>query len=290
MNDPYFVGIDVSKDGFDVNIHPGPNTWCFLYTAAGIGKLIARLSARNVALACMEATGGYEQKLALALADAGFNVAVVNPRRMRRFADASGKLAKTDRIDARVIAHYAAVMNPRHWQRPDPALVEIKELATRRQQLVSHRTREKNRLGKAVSILTHRQVRSSIDWLTAQVAHLDRAIRDAIAADSQLETRYNLLLSVPGAGPGLALSLIAFLPELGTLNRREIASLVGVAPYSRDSGALRGRRSIWGGRARVRSTLYMGALSAARHNTDIKALYDRLVAAGKPKKVALTAC
>ena len=235
-------------------------------------------------------SGGYEQKLALALADAGFNVAVVNPRRMRRFADASGKLAKTDRIDARVIAHYAAVMNPRHWQRPDPALVEIKELAARRGQLVSHRTREKNRLGKAVSILTHRQVRSSIDWLTAQVEHLDRAIRDAIAADSQLETRYNLLLSVPGAGPGLALSLIAFLPELGTLNRREIASLVGVAPYSRDSGALRGRRSIWGGRARVRSTLYMGALSAARHNTDIKALYDRLIAAGKPKKVALTAC
>ncbi len=181
-------------------------------------------------------------------------------------------------------------MDPRPWQRPDPALAEIRELAARRGQLMEQRTREKNRLGKAGSAVIRRQIRSSIKWLTNQIERLDKAIRDAIWGNRRLKSRYDLLLSVPGTGPGLALSLTAFLPELGTLNRRAVAALVGVAPYSRDSGALRGRRSIWGGRARVRSTLYMGALSAARHNTDIKALYDRLVAAGKPKKVALTAC
>ena len=290
MNDPYFVGIDVAKDGFDVAIRPGGETFRFPNTAAGIRKLIARLSARNVALACMEATGGYEQQLALALDGAGHRVAIVNPRRMRRFADASGNIAKTDAIDARVIAHFAQVMDPRPWQRPDPALAEIRELAARRGQLMEQRTREKNRLGKAGSAVIRRQIRSSIKWLTNQIERLDKAIRDAIWGNRRLKSRYDLLLSVPGTGPGLALSLTAFLPELGTLNRRAVAALVGVAPYSRDSGALRGRRSIWGGRARVRSTLYMGALSAARHNTDIKALYDRLVAAGKPKKVALTAC
>ncbi len=221
--------------------------------------------------------------------------ALVNPRRMRRFADASGKSGqdRSDRRPGHRPLRRGDEPTASTGKGPIPLWSRSKSWRfadAAASSWLSHRTREKNRLGKAVSILTHRQVRSSIDWLTAQVAHLDRAIRDAIAADSQLETRYNLLLSVPGAGPGLALSLIAFLPELGTLNRREIASLVGVAPYSRDSGALRGRRSIWGGRARVRSTLYMGALSAARHNTDIKALYDRLVAAGKPKKVALTAC
>ena len=217
MNDPYFVGIDVSKDGFDVTIHPGANTWCFLYTAAGIRKLIARLSARNVALACMEATGGYEQQLALALADAGFNVAVVNPRRMRRFADAGGNLAKTDRLDARVIAHFAAVMDPRPWQRPDPALAEIKELATRRQQLVGQRTCAKNRLDKVQSAVARRQIRSSITWLANQIARLDEIASDMIATGGELKQRYDLLRSVPGAGPVLALALTAYLPEPGNL-------------------------------------------------------------------------
>ena len=290
MNDPCFVGVDVAKDAFDVHVRPGGETIRFAYTAAGIRKLLRRLAAITVALICMEATGGYEQRLATALAGNGYKVAIVNPRRMRRFADASGKLAKTDRIDVRVIAHYGEVMDPRLWQSPDPALSVIKELAARRQQLVGQRAREKNRLQNAASATIRRQIRLSVNYLSNQIERLEKVVRDAINASPELKRRYDLLLSVPGAGPVLALSVTAFLPELGTLNRRELASLVGVAPYNRESGSFSGRRSIYGGRARVRTALYMASLSAMRSNSDLLALYERLVDAGKPKKVALVAC
>ena len=181
-------------------------------------------------------------------------------------------------------------MGPPRWQRPDPVQSQIKELATRRLQLVRQRTREKNRLGKARSPLCLRQIRASIAWCSRQVLHLDGAIGELIAASPALKARYELLCSVPGTGPVLATSAIAYLPELGSLSRRRLASLVGVAPYTRESGSYSGRRSIWGGRAVMRSVLYMGALAATRCNPDIAALYERLVEAGKPPKVALTAC
>ena len=279
-----------SKDGLDVAARPSGEVWKFAHTAAGIRKLLKKLSAQAVALVCMEATGGYEQQLAGALADAGFEVAVVNPRRMRRFADAAGNLAKTDALDARIIARYAEVMNPPRWQRPDPALAELKELASRRGQLVEQRVREKNRRAKSAGTLVGRDLTVSVNWLTARIGRIDRALPGMISADAALKSRYDRLLSVPGVGPGLALTLLTSMPELGSLNRRAIAALAGVAPYSRDSGTFRGRRAIWGGRARVRSALYMAALSASRYNPAIKSFYDRLVARGKPKKVALTAC
>ena len=290
MSDPIYVGIDVSKDSFDVAVRPGSQRWRFPYTAKWIGKLLRQLGRLAVALIVLEATGGYEQKLAGALTDAGFKVAVANPRRVRRFADASGNLAKTDALDARVIAHYGETMNPTQWQKPDAGLVELKELAGRRQQLVEQLVREKNRLGKASSARVYREIRVSINWLSARIGRVDRSLQGMIADDKALRSRYDLLLSVPGVGPQLALTLMANLPELGILNRRTIASLVGVAPYSRESGSFRGRRAIWGGRGRVRSALYMAALVASRFNPVIKAFYDRLVASGKPKKVALTAC
>lgn len=290
MNDPCFVGIDVSKDGLDVAIRPGAEVFSFANTAAGIGKLLRQLAALTVALACMEATGGYERKVATALSDNGYKVAVVNPRRMRRFADASGNLAKTDRIDARVIAHYGEVMKPALWAKPDPAQAEIKELAVRRLQLLEQRTREKNRLARCGNAAVRRLIRASIAYLNGQLERLDGVVGEALAGSAELQRRYELVRSVPGAGPVLALTLTAFLPELGTLNRRELASLVGVAPYNRESGSFSGRRSIYGGRGRVRTALYMAALSSMRYNPDIKALYERLVKTGKSPKVALVAC
>ena len=290
MNCPCYVGIDVSKDGLDVAARPGGEVFICANSAAGIRKLLRRLAALTVALICMEATGGYERRLAAALAKHDYPVAIVNPRRMRRFADASGKLAKTDAIDARIIAHYGEVMKPALWQMPDPVQAELRELAARRLQLVNQRTREKNRLGKSESVTARRLMRSSIAYLGNQLERLEKIVGDLLAASPELKIRYDLALSVPGVGPVLALSLIAFLPELGTLNRRELAALVGVAPYNRESGSFAGRRSIYGGRARVRTALYMGALAGVRSNPDLKAVYERLIDAGKPRKVALVAC
>lgn len=290
MDGPAYIGIDVSKDGFDVAVRPSGETRWFPYTTAGIRRFLRELSSLAVTLICMESTGGYEQKLATTLSDAGFAVAVVNPRRMRRFADASGNLAKTDALDARVIAHYCEVMNPPRWQRPDPALARIRELAARRDQLMGQRVREKNRLYRAVDAGVRKEIRLSIRWLSGRIERVDRLLDELICDDAGLAARRALLMSVPGVGTGVATSLTAFLPELGSLNRRAIAALAGVAPYSHDSGAYHGRRSIWGGRDRVRNALYMGALSAARCNPVISEFYDRLIAAGKPKKVALTAC
>lgn len=291
MNQSCCVGIDVAKASFEVATDRDRETSRFTYTASGIGKLLRKLAAqRPVTLICLEATGGYERKLATALAAHGYRVAIVNPARTRRFADASGNLAKTDRLDAISIARFARVMNPPAWQQPDPAQAEIRELTTRRLQLVGQRSREKNRRDKAASPLAQDQIRSSIAWTTEQIERLEKAIGELIARSVDLKARYDLLRTVPGVGPVLASATIAYLPELGTLNRRELAALVGVAPYSRESGTYSGKRSIRGGRSRMRSALYMGALSAARFNPDIKPLYERLVEAGKPRKVALTAC
>ena len=255
-----------------------------------MGKFLRGLSSLAVALVCMESTGGCGQDLATALSDAGFAVAVVNPRRVRRFADASGNPARTDALDARVIAHYAEVMNPPRWQGPDPALARIRELAARRDQLMGQRVREKNRLYRAVDAGVRKEIGPSIRWLGGRIERLDRLPDDLIGAQAGLAARRALLMSVPGVGTGVATSLTAFLPELGGLNRRAIAALAGVAPYSHDSGACHGRRAIRGGRVRVRNALCMGALPASRHNPVIREFYERLPAAGKPGKVALTAC
>ena len=196
MNESCYVGIDVAMDGFEAAVRPGRKTSKFAYTAAGVRKLLRQLAALTVALVCMEATGGYEQRLAIALAENGYKVAIVNPRRMRRFADASGNLAKTDAIDARVIAHYGEVMNPVLWQRPDRALVEMKELAARRQQLIEQRTRDKNRLGKAASATIRRQIRSSVNYLSNQIERLEKVVQDVLKANPDLKRRYDLVLPI----------------------------------------------------------------------------------------------
>ena len=209
MNQSCYVGIDVAKASFEVATNRDQETTHFAYTAAGIGMLLGKLAAMTVALICMEATGGYERKLAIVLAEHGYRVAIVNPARTRRFADASGNLAKTDRLDAISIAHFARVMNPPAWQQPDPAQAEIRELTTRRLQLVGQRSREKNRRDKAASPVAADQIRSSIAWFDGQIEHLEQAIGELIAKSVDLKARYDLLRTVPGVGPVLASATIA---------------------------------------------------------------------------------
>ena len=290
MCEDVYVGVDVAKNTVDSALGPQGEVFTLPNSAAGFGALIKRLENYLVALVVMEATGGYEEQLADALRDAGYKVAVVNPRQMRDFARALGILAKTDRIDARVIARYAEAVKPPARERKSPAERELAGLVARRGQLMDHLTAGKNRLGRRVVPRVRADIRRAIAGLGRRIATLDRDIGKLIKADSDLATRSALLTSVPGAGPQLAATAIAYLPELGTVDEKQIAALVGVAPLNRDSGAYSGRRTTWGGRSRVRSALYMSALSASRHNPVIKAFYDRLVESGKPKKVALTAC
>lgn len=290
MEDALYVGIDVAMDSLDVALGPGAEVETFANSDAGIGNLIEQLSATSVALVAMEATGGYERELAGALWAAGFEVAVINPRQVRDFARAMGILAKTDAIDARVIARYAEAVKPAASGRPDPRIRELAELVARRGRLVSLVAAEKNCLRLTVSRSVRSDVRRAISGLGRRIKRLDVEIGAAIEAVPALASRRSLLQSVPGVGPQLAAALIAFLPELGSIDNKSIAALVGVAPLNRDSGTYSGRRSVWGGRGKVRSVLYMGALVASRHNPVIRELYGRLIRAGKPKKVALTAC
>jgi len=286
---PVFIGIDVSKDRLDVALRPTSDRWAVANDESGVAALVARLALLSPTLIVLEATGGLEVPLTGALAAAGLPVVVVNPRQVRDFAKATGKLAKTDALDASILAQFAEVIRPALRPLPDAATQALSAQLARRRQLIEMLTAEKNRLGPAPPPL-RKGIRAHITWLERQLARTDDDLAQAIRESPVWRAKDDLLRSAPGVGPVLATTLLAGLPELGTLSRQQIAALVGVAPLNRDSGTLRGRRRVWGGRAHVRAVLYMAALTATRYNPVIRAFYDRLCAAGKAKKVALTAC
>ncbi len=284
-----FVGIDVSSDHLDVCVRPTGAAWQVPYDPQGIRGLVEHLDELAPDLVVLEATGGIELALTGELVAAGLPVAVVNPRHVRDFARAGGKLAKTDALDARVLAHFAEAMQPECRPLPDASTQELRALVTRRRQVVEMMTAERNRLRTATPRIRP-QVEEHILWLKARLEELDKGLSNFIRSSPMWRTTETVLRSTPGVGPVLTMTLLAGLPELGTLNRGEIAALVGVAPFNRDSGTLRGKRTVWGGRAQVRAVLYMATLVATCRNPVIRAFYQRLCAAGKPKKVALTAC
>ena len=290
---PQYIGIDVPKPLLDVAVRSARDSWRAANTHEGIADLDDRLRDMQLALVVLEATGGYEHALTAALAIAGLPLAVVNPRQVRDFAKSTGKLAKTDSLDAQALAHFAEAVRPEPRPLPDDDARALEALLARRRQVVGMLVAEKNRLHTAAPPVGER-IEAHIEWLEQELRDLDRelehAIRNSRVPSGCWREKDQLLRSVPGIGPVLSTTLLAELPELGMLTRHQIAALVGVAPLNRDSGSLRGRRTVWGGRTRVREALYMGTLAAARFNPVIKAFYDRLCAAGKPKKVALTAC
>jgi transposase len=284
-----FVGIDVSKAQFDVAVRPAGEHWTSAQTGAGITLLVARLVSLRPTLVVLEATGGLEIALTMACAVAGLPVVVVNPRHVRDFAKATGHLAKTDTLDAQVLAQFAEAVRPTPRSLPDAQTQELAAQLTRRRQLVEMLVAEKTRRGQAPGPI-QKQIQAHITWLERRLRNLDEELATAIRSSPLWREKDDLMQSVPGVGPVLATTMLASLPELGTLSRQQIAALVGVAPLNRDSGTIRGKRTIWGGRAHVRATLYMAAIVASRCNPMIRAFYQRLCAAGKAKKVALTAC
>jgi transposase len=284
-----FVGIDVAKARLDVGVHPSGEAWTVAHDEAGIAALVERLAAARPALVILEATGGLELATVAALVAAEIPVQVVNPRQTRDFARATGQLAKTDRLDALVLARFGAALRPAPRPIPDAALQEVRALVARRRQLQAMVVAEKNRRASAPRRL-HAQLDAHLAWLRRAVADLDRALARTIRGTPAWQAAVARWTRVPGIGPVVGATLLADLPELGSLTRQQIAALVGVAPLNHDSGAHRGARSCWGGRTHVRTTLYMGTLVATRCNPAIAAHYRRLLAAGKPKKLALVAC
>ena len=284
-----FAGIDVAKDRLDLALRPSGTVRTVAYDAAGIRALVSELQSMEPSAVVLESTGGLELPLAGALAAAGLPAAVVNPRQVRDFAKATGRLAKTDVLDAQVLAHFAEAVRPAVRPLPDSDAQELHSLNARRTQVVEMLVAERNRLGRASGAVAPR-IRVHIQWLEQELKDLDRGLRDMLQHSPVWREQEDLLRSVPGVGPQLSVALLADLPELGALGRRQIAALVGVAPMNRDSGTMRGRRTVSGGRGRVRAVLYMGALVASQHNPVIRSFYQRLLAAGKPKKLALTAC
>lgn len=285
-----FVGIDVSKTALDVAqweqeaVERQPND------ADGIATIVAGLNAQSaIALIVVEASGGFEQTLVSELVAVGLPIVVVNPTRVRNFARALGQLAKTDRIDAKVIAHFAQSIRPEVRPLADSDQQQIKALVTRRRQLIDMQTAEKNRRSSINPSLLPR-LEKHIDWLVDELAEIEAELADWIDKNAHWREKCDQLESVPGVGKVTSFTLLAELPELGTLSRQKIAALVGLAPFNRDSGRFRGRRHIFGGRSDVRSVLYMAALSGIRYNPVLKAFYDRLIAKGKLFKVAITAC
>jgi len=284
-----YIGIDVSKDTLDVAVYGDKQHLSFANDEAGITKIVSKLRQFNPELVVLEATGGFEVMLAAELGVAKIPTAVVNPRQIRDFAKSVGMLAKTDILDARIIARFAATVVPTPYPMPDVEVQELGAITARRRQIVSMITAEKNRLGTASKTVKPR-IRAHINWLEKELDDVNRNLRQKVKDSPIWREKDRLMQSVPGVGPNLSITILAELPELGTLNRKQIAALVGVAPLNRDSGTLRGKRTIWGGRATVRAALYMAALSAKRYNPVIRRFYERLLAAGKAKKVALTAC
>jgi transposase len=285
-----YVGIDVSKETLDVAVHATDRRWRFANSDKGITETVACLEEMCPTLVVLEATGGMECPLAAALAVAGIPLVVTNPRQVRDFARATGRLAKTDAIDARVLAHFAAAVHPESRRLPDSQEQELKAILARRRQLIEMLTAERNRLHSARSKAVKVNIKAHIDWLEKEMTHIDHDLEQSIRQSPIWREKDDLLKSVPGVGPVLSTTILADLPELGLLNRRQIAALVGVAPFNRDSGHMRGQRTVWGGRAVVRSALYMATLVATRHNPIIRDFYRHLLSQGKPKKLALTAC
>lgn len=285
-----YLGLDVAKAQLDLASEPAGVTGQFVNEPAGIADLVTRCRAQPVALIVLEASGGYEASVAAALAAAGLPVVVVNPRQVRDFARALGRLAKTDALDATTLAQFGARLQPVPRPLADEATQDLQAILLRRRQLLEMLAAERHRMPQARTARIRRQLTEHIRWLERRVDDCDTALQDAVEHSPLWRVKDQLLQSVPGIGPTTARTLLAALPELGHLDRRQIAALVGVAPLARDSGTLHGRRHCWGGRATVRSALYMAALVAMRWNPVIRACYLRLRTAGKPAKVALVAC
>jgi transposase len=284
-----FVGIDVAKADFVVARRPDRVSWTASNDGPGIRATIERLQQLGPSLIVLEHTGGYETALAVALGAAALPVVVVNPRQVRDFGKATGQLAKTDHLDAHLLALFAERVRPELRPLADAARRPLAALVARRRQLHHMRTAELNRLPHA-SAAIRGEIRHHLRWLEPRIAAIDRDLAAAIQRNPAWRAQEQLLRSVPGIGPVICRTLLADLPELGQLNRRQVAARVGVAPLAADSGQLRGKRLVWGGRAPVRAALYMGALVATRYNHIIQRFYQRLIAAGKPKKLALTPC
>jgi len=284
-----FVGIDVSKGTLDIGIEPTGEALRVVYDDKGITQVVKRLVAVGPTLIVMEATGGLEVRLASELAAKGLPVAVINPRQARDFAKATGQLAKTDSVDAAVLAAFARAIRPAVRPIKDADTRELDELLTRRRQLIEIRVQETLRLGTA-SKVPRKSLVAHIAWLDKRIAALDVDLTKRLRASEAWRAKDDLLQGIPGVGAVTSLTMLAKCPELGSLNRREIAALVGVAPLANDSGKHRGKRFIWGGRADVRAVLYMASVTAIRCNSVLKAFAERLKQAGKPAKVVIVAC
>ena len=282
-----YVGIDVSQQYLDVAISGSRQVQRMTNDDGGLELLLKQLVRLNPEGIVMEASGGCERRPLAAMQAASLAVSVVNPRQVRDFARSLGRLAKTDAIDAQVLARFAEVLKPEPARVSDEAEEQLRALEQRRRQLVEMIVAERNRM--RTSPRTAKNIEKHVRWLVGQVKKIEKELQDLIASDPGMRSKSAILQSVPGIGPALTFSILGGLPELGQLNRKEIAALVGVAPFNRDSGKLRGKRSVWGGRASIRSALYMAALVGTRCNPVIRALYQRLCALGKPKKVALVA-
>jgi transposase len=290
MTAPSIVGIDVAKDSLELALWPEKRHWQAANQASGVREVVERLQELQPRLVVLEATGGYEREVAAALAAAQLPVAVVNPRQVRDYAKATGHLAKTDALDAEMIARFADAVGLEPRPVPSEQARALEALLQRRRQVVEMRAAEKARLQQAPTKSVRTRIKEHIAYLEGELDEVDGELGDAVRATPAWRERDELLRSVTGIGPVVSITLLAELPELGQLSRGEIAALVGVAPLNCDSGTRRGKRIIWGGRARVRQALYMAAVSASRHNPVIQAFYTRLLEAGKPKKVALVAC
>ena len=284
-----FVGVDVSKAHLDVGVSWSNDVSTFPNSERGIADLVQRIGEISPTLVVMEATGGFEFPAAAALTAVGIAVVIANPRQVRDFAKATGQLAKTDDLDARILALFAERVRPPVRPLPDDAARELDALIGRRRQIIDMITAEKNRLGFALAPV-QKGIRKHIRWLERQLSDVDADLDGLIRKSPVWKAKSDLLLDVPGVGPSLARTLIAELPELGQLTHKEIAALAGVAPFSCDSGLMRGKRRVWGGRSSVRTALYMSVWSASRWNPVIRVFYQRLRANGKPPKVALVAC
>lgn len=289
MNEKQWVGIDVCQKCLDVYIRPSDKLFQVANDEVGINKLIQTLRKTQPELIVLEATGGMEIDAAIKLTQLGLSVAVINPRQARDFAKATGQLAKTDAIDAKVLAHFADAIRPQIRQISDESSRHLEDLVRRRRQISDMLTAEKNRRrGKINSVQV--SIDKHIEWLEQQLKEMESQIESAISLNENWKQKIKLLTSVPGVGEVVAISLISYLPELGQISHKSISYLVGVAPLNKDSGKFRGKRRICGGRVKIRCMLYMAALVAVRFDPVIKAFYERLLSKGKPKKVALTAC
>lgn len=284
-----FVGIDISKASVDVAVHQSKEHWTFTNDENGIKKLVNLMRKVSPSLIVMESTGSYEVAAAYELDARGYAVAVVNPRHIRDFARSTGLLAKTDVLDARVIARFAATIKPAPRVLPDEEAQRLAAIMSRRRQVVAMLTAEKNRLGQANHNVKER-ITQHISWLEQELDDLNKESGSMIETNPEWKEKSDIMQSVPGVGRNLALTLLSDLPELGTLNRKQIAALCGLAPFNRDSGQMRGKRSVWGGRSSVRAAVYMAAFSAVRWNPLLKEFYQRLVDSGKRRKVAMVAC